>query len=317
MKKILIFGAGEYGQRVAQYLLRTKDELIGFTDNNVRIHGKRIRISDGENTDKSFLVYAPEELDKLSVDIIIISNNQRDQINAIKQQLKELNHKDTIQIEVLKDNKELYKNVFTYSTPYDEYKDKRISFMRDLALYLQEENVQGNVAECGVWLGDFSYFINKYFPEKTLYLFDTFEGFDERDLEVEHSIGDVRFENGYFVQSDSQFRPTSDSIEIIKGKLPHVEKSVFKKGYFPESANGVNDTFCFVNLDMDLYQPMYAGLKFFYDKMAVQGVLLLHDYFHKDLPGVKKAVEDYENKRGQKLVKVPIGDGCSIAIIKV
>ena len=40
------------------------------------------------------------------------------------------------------------------------------------------------------------------------------------------------------------------------------------------------------------------------------------DYFHPMLPGVKKAVEDFEKMKDVKLQKMPIGDGCSIAILK-
>ena len=43
---------------------------------------------------------------------------------------------------------------------------------------------------------------------------------------------------------------------------------------------------------------------------------MVHDYFRPDLPGVKKAIEDFETERGIRLVKTPIGDGCSIFIVK-
>jgi hypothetical protein len=43
---------------------------------------------------------------------------------------------------------------------------------------------------------------------------------------------------------------------------------------------------------------------------------LLHDYFVPDLPGVKKAVLDYENEIGVKLTKLPLGDGCTLVVIK-
>ena len=97
----------------------------------------------------------------------------------------------------------------------------------------------------------------------------------------------------------------------------HPEQCIIKKGYFPETAIGVEDKFVFVMLDMDLYQPMLAGLEFFYDKMVPGGVMLLHDYFHEELPGVKCAVEEYERRVGEKLCKIPIGDGCSIAVVKL
>jgi O-methyltransferase len=54
----------------------------------------------------------------------------------------------------------------------------------------------------------------------------------------------------------------------------------FHERYFPDSANAVNDEFGFVNLDMDLYQPMLAELKFFLHRMISGGGVLLHDYFN-------------------------------------
>lgn len=68
--------------------------------------------------------------------------------------------------------------------------------------------------------------------------------------------------------------------------------------------------------ELDLYQPMLAGLQFFYDKMVSGGVILLHDYFSKELPGVKEAVEKFEQETNRKLCKVTIGDFCSLAVIK-
>ena len=43
--------------------------------------------------------------------------------------------------------------------------------------------VPGSVAELGVDFGDTAKYINFYFPDRKLYLFDTFKGFDMRDKE--------------------------------------------------------------------------------------------------------------------------------------
>lgn len=43
----------------------------------------------------------------------------------------------------------------------------------------------------------------------------------------------------------------------------------------------------------------------------------MHDYFVEEWPNVKKAVADYEKSIGIDLVKIPIGDKMSIAVIKV
>lgn len=193
--------------------------------------------------------------------------------------------------------------------------DPRIRWIRSFATFAQDEGFAGDIAECGVNLGDTSYYMNAFFPERTLYLFDTFEGFAVADLEKERALGDVRFLHGGF-NDGKGFSWIQDKLSVIRDKLPHFDRCIVKKGYFPETAADVAGTFCFVNLDMDLYQPMLAGLEFFYDKMVSGGVLLLHDYYHAELPGVKRAVDDFQARRAQKLQLFPIGDECSIAILK-
>ena len=77
----------------------------------------------------------------------------------------------------------------------------------------------------------------------------------------------------------------------------------------------VQETFAFVNLDMDLYIPMLEGLRYFGDKMSKYGCILLHDYFSSEFERVEAAVNDYEREIGRELIKLPIGDDCSLAII--
>ena len=73
-----------------------------------------------------------------------------------------------------------------------------------------------------------------------------------------------------------------------------------------------------MNLDADLYEPILAGLEFFYPKMVRGGVILIHEYFSAGYVGVKKAVNEFVRKFGLcNFQKLPIGDNLSIAIIKI
>ena len=105
----------------------------------------------------------------------------------------------------------------------------------------------------GVFRGDFSRLINHYFPDRKLYLFDTFEGFDKRDAEVD------RREN--FSSATQDFALTS--VDLVLSKMEHKDNCIIRKGWFPQTADGIDDTFCFVSLDCDLYQPLKSGLEFF------------------------------------------------------
>lgn len=183
----------------------------------------------------------------------------------------------------------------------------RILFLKRHAELVHKNKVQGSVAECGVYRGDFAKEVNRYFQDRKCYLFDTFEGFDSRDFAAEEKQSMIK---GSEYLSDT-------SIELVKSKLLHPEMAEIRKGYFPESLGDLDDRFVFVNLDMDLYQPTLEGLRYFYPRMAYGGVILVHDYFSDAYPNIEKAVDDYENEMGTKLCKMPIGDDISIAISKI
>lgn len=301
--KYLIFGAGVWGQVVQSYIEKTSgDELVGFIDN-----------SKCDSDIGGYKLYKASDISEIEFDKIIIAVSKKSALDDIRKQLISLNIPND-KITGLSEDKELFIDVFAQrDNIYNEISDRRVGWLRSFAEFVKEEKMVGNVAECGVYAGDFAVYINKYFYDRKLYLFDTFEGFSDIDLKVERELNNEAFISGEFNQ---ELNFSVNNEEIARRKMPNVERCEFHKGYFPESAKGIEDKFCFVNLDMDLYQPTLAGLDFFMQKMTTGGVILLHDYFHPELPGVKKAVKDYENKHGIKLSKIPIGDGCSIAIVK-
>ena len=177
-----------------------------------------------------------------------------------------------------------------------------------LKCYAQQfEGLGISVAEGGVYRGQFAAKINRCFPKSKLHLFDTFEGFDSRDIEIEKGISQSRPEESNFANT---------SVELVMGKMTYPDNVEIHKGYFPETAVGVDDKFCFVNLDFDLYHPILEGLRFFYPKMVRGSVLLVHDYYHAGLPGVKRAISEYEDEAGWEIIKLPIGDNQSIALVK-
>lgn len=169
------------------------------------------------------------------------------------------------------------------------------------------KNIEGNVAEVGVFRGEFAKKINKYFPDKKLYLFDTFEGFDDKDLSYENNS--EKHKNNNF---------TNTSLELVMGKMSHKENVIIKKGYFPQSVIGdknlENESFCFVSLDADLYKPILEGLKFFYPKMVKGGVIVIDDYYSQLYSGVKKAVDEFCEEYGINIL--PIGDELSVSLQK-
>lgn len=92
------------------------------------------------------------------------------------------------------------------------------------------------------------------------------------------------------------------------------DNAIIKKGFFPDTAKGIDDTFIFVNLDFDLYKPTIDGLHFFWNKMRKGGVILIYDFFNDFYKGAKTAVDEFCKEKD--ISYIPIGDEFSVAIIK-
>jgi hypothetical protein len=106
----------------------------------------------------------------------------------------------------------------------------------------------------------------------------------------------------------------------VKSKLPYPDMAEFVQGWFPESAVGIEDTFCFVSLDADFYDPMLAGLRWFGSRLSPNGVIALHDYYNQVYgQSVREAVRNFlaeEQKQNRMWRLIPVGDAFSVGIIR-
>lgn len=161
----------------------------------------------------------------------------------------------------------------------------RIGMMQVIADEIIHKNLNGSCAELGVYKGEFALCVNAIFPEKKMYLFDTFKGFDHRDTTIED---EKSFSSD---QLHDQFKDTSR--EDVLRVMPNPHKCIIREGFFPETSVGVDDKWCFVSLDCDLYSPIYEALKFFYPNLISGGYIMIHDFNNTDFKGTRLAVEQY------------------------
>lgn len=170
---------------------------------------------------------------------------------------------------------------------------------------LKKNKVPGSFAELGVYKGITANMMYEMDRTRTLHLFDTFRGFDEKDLQREKKQG------GKY--TTREFADTS--VDAVKKYINGGDAIVFHEGYFPDTAKGLeNEVFAFVNIDADLYNPTLDGLQFFYSRLSPQGVLMIHDYNHT-WEGVKQAVDEFCAGIPESIVELPDWQG-SILIVK-
>jgi len=161
--------------------------------------------------------------------------------------------------------------------------------------------VPGAAAELGVYRGFFARCINQLLPERKLYLFDSFEGFAE----------------GACATDSFQAAHRNTAIDKVLSIMPHPENVTVKSGFFPESLEGLEEKFCLVSLDVDFYQTTLDGLRYFWSRIEQGGYLLLHDWGSPKLPGVAKAMADFEAELGYRIPCAPLCDvGGSLVLCK-
>ena len=181
-------------------------------------------------------------------------------------------------------------------------------FVRNASLELASREiyrnkVAGAVAELGVFRGDYAKLINRAFPDRALYLFDTFDGFDDSEESADRMQG--------FSSRVDDFSYTS--VDLVLRKMRHPENCVVRKGLFPGTATGVDERFAFVSIDCDLYQPIYQGLRFFWERLEGGGYIFVHDYQNPVYSGAKAAVDDFCAQYG--VACFPMSDTCGSAAI--
>jgi predicted O-methyltransferase YrrM len=148
--------------------------------------------------------------------------------------------------------------------------------------------VPGDAAEVGAFRGGSAKLLAWVAPQRTLHLFDTFEGLPEPGQE-----DSKLFRHGQYRASEEETR------EYLAGCNVRIYK-----GLFPGTASAVaNQSFAFVQLDADLYQSTKDGLEFFYPRMEKGGIILTHDFAPRR-EGVYRAFQEFFRERPEPVIEL-------------
>lgn len=156
---------------------------------------------------------------------------------------------------------------------------------------IEIEKIDGSLAEAGVYQGHASRFIHRLAPERLFYLFDTFNGFVNEDLDPG-------------ISEDKRFRDTS--VEAVLRFIGDKKNLVVKKGHVPETFTGLeSECFAFVLLDMDLYKPTFSALEFFYPRLSKGGYLMVHDYHNEESNwACRRAVDEFMQNKPERIIEI-------------
>ena len=278
-KDFVIFPLVERGMQIKQIL----NQRYGITERWVVDNG----LAEESDNPDILSLKALKEVDLTGM-MVLLASDQESIYHQLRCQLLEIVDREQIV------------DVFSPSMHYDPhayldgrfFENIRFAALDCAAREIYRNGVEGHIAECGVYRGDFAHMISRLLPDRKFYLFDTFEGFDERD-NVDHEFDTIP--TVYF---------NNTAVDVVLDKIGHHVDTVVRKGYFPETAKGLEEErFAFVSLDTDLYQPILAGLEFFWPRLNPGGMIFVHDF--ASLAGVRKAVMEYCRREHIGYMRIP------------
>lgn len=295
-KKFILFPFGEQGILIKDILNKRYGILEEYIVDN--------RLAEISNDKKVISLKDIEKID-LKDKLVLLTSDNEEIYSEIRYQLMQY-----VDLKYIVD-------VFSYSMYFDremyyavtDFRHPRLAALEAAAREIYNNEVRGAIAECGVYRGWFANYMSRFMPDRKLYLFDTFSGFDRRDIDADEE------------KMSNKFREKTNlddtTVEVALNNIAYRANAVVRKGYFPETAVGLeNEKFAFVSLDTDLYKPILAGLEFFWPRLSPGGCIFVDDLRHPELLGVRKAIIEFCKKESIGYLSIPDGTDATAVIVK-
>jgi O-methyltransferase len=188
------------------------------------------------------------------------------------------------------------------ASPYTMTSPARLKALIDAVRYLLQENIHGNIVECGVWRGGSMLAVALTLEQlgsddRDLYLFDTYEGMTEPGEE------DVDF-HGVSAEDQLQAEERSKESHIwCYAGIDDVKRTMSTSNYSASSIHyvvgNVKDTLpdqapekiALLRLDTDWYESTRHEMEVLFPRLQPGGILIIDDYGHWQ--GAKQAVDEY------------------------
>ena len=157
--------------------------------------------------------------------------------------------------------------------------------------YINDEKIEGDIVECGVYNGNTLAFIGEINDElnlnKKIWGYDTFNGFVKNSF-TDKDI-DLKTKKKINYSSQDIYHSLNEVKKNIKqNNNKNFEKYIFIEGDILETLD-VKDNYpnkiSFLRLDTDIYKTTKKQLEILYEKLVTGGVLHIDDYGM--CPGVK------------------------------
>lgn len=192
--------------------------------------------------------------------------------------------------------------IIQQTKPYTLTTPERIASLVNAVNYVVDNNIDGDIVECGVWKGGSSMAAiaalkHKNDFSRAIYLYDTYEGMSAPTKEdkvftgksAEEMLGNSNIDDATSVWCYSSITEVKANVATLNYPT---QKLHFIKGKVEDTIpQNIPTKIAVLRLDTDWYQSTKHELEHLYPLLVSGGVLIIDDYGHWE--GARKAVDEY------------------------
>ena len=205
---------------------------------------------------------------------------------------------------------------------------ERLQALVDSVRYLVERGIEGDLVECGVWLGGSVLCMIRTLQDmgvhdRDIWLYDTFEGMTKpTELDTSKFAPESALESWNRAEGEGEtlwpfwFDEETFSEERVRQLLDATgyppARLHFVRGRVEETIPGAApEDIALLRLDTDWYESTRHELEHLYPRLARGGVLILDDYGFWD--GARRAVDEYFAAR-QRVLMTRVDPACRLVV---
>lgn len=231
-----------------------------------------------------------------------------------------------------------YFDIIRQVLPYTLTTPARLFVLIEAVKYVINNNIEGDIVECGVWKGGSMMaaalaLLEMNATDRDLYLYDTFKGMTKPSEEDVTICGDTAHEDylhrvkrkapevyPYTLKRDDK----RDMSNWCYSSLEEVRKNMFSLRYPRDRIflvqGRVEDTIphhvpagiSILRLDTDFYESTKHELEYLFPRVSQGGVLIIDDYGH--WLGQKKAVDEYIQEHRTTIFLNRVDFSCRVGV---
>jgi O-methyltransferase len=199
------------------------------------------------------------------------------------------------------------KEICAVVAPFTMTGVERIVALIHATRYVSENDIKGDIVECGVWRGGSMMVVAHVLRRlgdttRKLYLYDTFEGMtapSEKDIQFDGTPANQLLDS---TQKNTGVWCYADKTDVLNNlrSTGYPERNIFLvEGKVEETIPGtLPDSISLLRLDTDWYESTKHELTHLYPRLSRNGILIIDDYGH--WRGAKEATDEYFGQRGAK-----------------